>query len=385
MSDLLQSLRDRLAAQREQANPRGGRHSRFYVCRCGNPLFFDNTQCLSCKSALGYLPDDGSLDAIDPQPEPGTWRTDGREELLKSCANRDSAVACNWMVKASTPSKFCISCRLTRTIPDLADPVNLGYLRTIEHAKRRLVSQLLALGLPVRSKVFDDAKDGLMFDFLRSPPKGPRVMTGHANGLITLNVEEADDAKREQVKQDLHEPYRTLLGHFRHEVGHYYWNRLIWDKKWLEPYREVFGDERASYSEALKRNYEMGPPANWADSHISAYATMHPWEDWAETWAHFMHIVDSLGTATGYGVNIRRDDQRVQPFVKEALFAPDDPGAERFLDLLNAWVRLTVVLNEFARSMGVPDFYPFIVSKPVVAKLQFIQIVVADARTNVEL
>ncbi|MEZ0307540.1 MAG: putative zinc-binding metallopeptidase [Ramlibacter sp.] len=385
MSDLLQSLRDRLAAQREQANPRGGRHSRFYVCRCGNPLFFDNTQCLSCKSALGYLPDDGSLDAIDPQPEPGTWRTDGREELLKSCANRDSAVACNWMVKASTPSKFCISCHLTRTIPDLADPVNLGYLRTIEHAKRRLVSQLLALGLPVRSKVFDDPKDGLMFDFLRSPPNGPRVMTGHSYGLITLNVEEADDAKREQVKQDLHEPYRTLLGHFRHEVGHYYWNRLIMETKWLAPFRELFGDERASYSESLKRNYEMGPPANWADSHISAYATTHPWEDWAETWAHFMHIVDSLGTAMGYGVNIRRDEKRVQPFVKEALFAPEDEGAEHFLDLLNAWVRLTVVLNEFARSMGEPDFYPFIVSKPVVAKLQFIQMIVADARTNVEL
>jgi len=198
-------------------------------------------------------------------------------------------------------------------------------------------------------------------------------------------VEEADDSKREAIRHSMREPYRTLLGHFRHEIGHYYWDRLIWDRKWLEPFRQLFGDERASYADALKRNYEQGPPANWPESYISSYATMHPWEDWAETWAHFMHVVDSLGTAVGYGVNLERNEGRVQPFGKEALYAPADPSADRFLQLLNAWLRMTMLLNELARSLGQPDFYPFVMSKPVVAKLQFVQMVVFDAQTDTEL
>jgi len=306
----------------------------------------------------------------------------GRDDVLKFCANRDSAALCNWMVFAHNPQSFCIACRLNRTIPNLNDADNLSYWAKIETAKRRLVSQLIALGLPVRSKVTEDPERGLMFDFLRSPPNGPRVMTGHANGLITINVEEADDAKREQIKHDLHEPYRTLLGHFRHEVGHYYWDRLIWNTPSLEHFRRLFGDERASYAEALKRNYEQGPPADWANAHISSYATMHPWEDWAETWAHFLHVVDSLGTALGFGLDADDIEGNIQPFAKDALYAPDDPGAEHFLSLLNGWVELTMVLNELARSMGQPDFYPFVMSKPVVAKLQFIQMTVRDAHTN---
>jgi hypothetical protein len=289
------------------------------------------------------------------------------------------------MTYAANPKTHCIACRLNRTIPDLEDQDNARYWRAIEGAKRRLVSQLIAMDLPVRSKVHDDPERGVMFDFLRSPPQGPQVMTGHASGLITLNVEEADDAKREAIRHSMREPYRTLLGHFRHEIGHYYWDRLVWDQKWLEPFRQLFGDERASYAEAIKRNYEQGPPPDWATSYISSYATMHPWEDWAETWAHYMHVVDSLGTAMGYGVNLERNEGRVQPFGKDALYAPADPFADRFLQLLNAWLRMTMLLNELARSMGQPDFYPFVMSKSVVAKLQFVQMVVADARTNPEL
>jgi hypothetical protein len=224
-----------------------------------------------------------------------------------------------------------------------------------------------------------------MFDFLRAPPGGPPVMTGHASGLITINVEEADDAKREKIRHAMREPYRTLLGHFRHEVGHYYWDRLVWDTKWLEPFRTLFGDERASYAEALKRNYEQGPPADWPQAYISSYATMHPWEDWAETWAHYMHVVDSLTTAMGFGLEPEDIEAEIVPFGKDALFAPDNPNATRFLELLNGWTQLTVVLNEMARSMGQPDFYPFVMSKPAVAKLQFIQMVVFDARTNPDL
>ena len=387
MAELLQSLGEGLAVTAQGATPeaRIPRHSRAYHCRCGAAVFFANTQCLTCGAQLGYLPDEGRVASLEPGPELGSWRVNGRPERLKFCANRIAAAACNWMLFAANPKTHCVACRLNHAIPDLSDADNVRYWRSIEEAKRRMVSQLIAMGLPVRSKVDEDPDAGVMFDFLRSPKDGPNILTGHASGLITINVEEADDAKREAFRHAMREPYRTLLGHFRHEIGHYYWDRLIWDTKWLEPCRELFGDERASYAEALKRNYEQGPPADWAQAHISAYATMHPWEDWAETWAHYMHVVDSLGTALGYGVNLDRDEGRVQAFGHDDLHAPDDPFANRFLHLLNAWLRMTLLLNELARSMGQPDFYPFVMSRPVVAKLQFIQMVVAEARTNADL
>jgi hypothetical protein len=381
MLDLHQSLGDRVAQWRKRA----ARHSRTYRCRCGTHVFFRTTQCLSCRADLGFLPDEARVASLQAGPQPGTWLAAGREERLKCCANRSSPAVCNWMLLAGNPQEFCISCRLNRTLPDLADPDNRRYVTRIETAKRRLVSQLLALGLPVRSRVTEDPERGLMFDFLRSPPGGPQVMTGHAGGLITLNVEEADDAKREQIKHALREPYRTLLGHFRHEVGHYYWDRLIWDSAWLEPFRQLFGDERASYAEALKRNYEHGPPADWADAHISAYATMHPWEDWAETWAHYLHVVDTIGTALGFGLEADDIEGDIVPFGPDALYDPNDHGAQRFLDLLNGWIEITMVLNELARSMGQADFYPFVMSRPVVAKLQFVHLVLREARTNPEL
>jgi hypothetical protein len=261
---------------------------------------------------------------------------------------------CNWLLPAEDPTDYCVSCRLNRTIPDLSDPDNQRYWHAIELAKRRLVSQLLGLGLPVKSKLGEDPERGLMFDILRSPRGGPRVMTGHASGLITLNAEEADDAQCEAIRRSLREPYRTLLGHLRHEVGHYYWDRLVRDSEWLEPFRALFGDERADYAAALKANYENGPPPDWAERHISSYASTHPWEDWAE----------------------------VEPFTREDLYAPDDPDAGRVLSLLNSWLEMITVLNEVARSMGQPDFYPFVMSRPVVRKLHFTHLVVRDAREH---
>ena len=384
MKDLMQTLGENLEAQRAGARERAHRLSRSYRCRCGNQVFFDNTLCLKCDSKLGYLPDEGRVAVIEPGPREGTWKTPGRVDLLKCCANRDSLAACNWMLYADHPDPFCIACRLNRTIPDLDEEDNGRYWIRIEAAKRRLVSQLLQLGLPVRSKIHDDPEHGLMFDFLRSPTEGPQVMTGHVDGLITLNVEEADDARREAIRHAMREPYRTLLGHFRHEVGHYYWDRLVRDGRWLQPFRELFGDERADYVQALKRNYEQGPPANWADSCISAYATVHPWEDWAETWAHYLHVVDSLATAMGFGLDAGDIQGHVVPFERDALYAPDDPNAERFLELLNGWMEIAMVMNEMARSMGQPDFYPFVMSRQAVAKLQFVQMVVFEARANAQ-
>jgi hypothetical protein len=365
----------------EEALPRLVRsHGRFFTCRCGRQVFFRNSLCLACGAGLGYDPASRRVAALEPGEAPGTWRMPGEATDLRRCGNFDSAAGCNWMVAASDPDPFCIACRLNRTIPDLADEENLRYWRAIETAKRRLVSQLIALGLPVKSKVHEDPERGLMFDFLRSPPDGPRVLTGHAGGLITLNVEEADDSRREKIRHDLREPYRTLLGHLRHEVGHYYWDRLVWDTPWLGRFREVFGDERASYSEALRKNYEQGPPPDWRDRFISSYASSHPWEDWAETWAHYLHVGDSIDTAIGFGFTGENVPSEVEPFGVADCCDPDDPDAPRLLALVNSWLKLTTVLNELARSMGQPDFYPFVMSRAALAKLHFVHMVVRAAR-----
>jgi hypothetical protein len=309
----------------------------------------------------------------------------GDVPLFRRCENFDSPAGCNWLTPAAEVEPLCVSCRLNRTIPQLDDANNALWWRKIENAKRSLVAQLLRLGLPVKSKVSEDPEHGIMFDFLRSPEKGPRVLTGHANGLITLNVEEADDSIREKTRNEMREPYRTLLGHFRHEIGHYYWDRLVLDSPWLEKCRELFGDERQDYAAALKKNYDQGPPPNWADNHITSYASVHPWEDWAETWAHYLHVVDSLDTALGFGLHGEDVEKAVEPFKVEDLYDPKAPDAQRVILLVNSWVQLTTVLNEMARSMGQHDFYPFVMSRPVLRKMHFIQMVVKDARGGTEL
>ena len=380
MASLLQTLSDLIGTNWKHRDVTK-RYSRTFVCRCGSHVFFGNMLCNSYQAPLGYLPGEDALLPLDLGPEPGTWTAGGERPLLKYCGNRDTPAQCNWMLMASEPAERCIACRLNRTIPNLDREDNARYWGLLEAAKRRLVSQLLALGLPVKSKVDEDEKHGLMFDFLRSPEQGPRVLTGHANGLITVNIEEADSVQREKMRLEMHEPYRTLLGHFRHEVGHYYWNRLVLNGPWLEPFRALYGDERADYAAALKANYENGPPADWADRYISSYASTHPWEDWAETWAHYLHMIDSLGTAFGFGLDAEDLEAVIEPFERDALYAPDDAGADGFLSLLNSWIEMTMVLNELARSMGQPDFYPFVMPKPTVAKLQFVHLVVEDFRS----
>jgi hypothetical protein len=356
-----------------------------FQCRCGRPVYFRNSLCLGCQTPLGFDPATLRVVALEAGPAPATWKkaeSSGDDPTWRRCENFDSPAGCNWLVPVDDEETLCRSCRLNRTIPNLDDEANREAWRKLELAKRRLVSQLLSLGLPVKSKVSEDAERGLMFDFLRSPPEGPRVLTGHASGLITMNVDEADDANREKIRNAMHEPYRTLLGHFRHEVGHYYWDHLIWDTPWLDKYRALFGDEREDYAAALKRNYEQGPPADWADRFISSYASSHPWEDWAESWAHYLHVVDSLETAMGFGLSGEDVESAIEPFKIEDLYDPEAPDAKRVILLVNSWVQLTTVLNELARSMGQPDFYPFVMSRPVLKKIHFIQMVVKEARHN---
>ncbi len=354
---------------------------RAYRCRCGRPVFFRNSQCLACKTPLGYEPDRAQVLPLAEAGE-GRWTVFGeRTPRYRRCGNFDSAAGCNWLIldQGEETPPLCRACRLNRTIPDLALPENQLLWNRIEGAKRRLVSQLIALGLPVQSKVSEDPAHGLAFDFLRSPPEGPRVMTGHADGVITLNIEEADDPTRERIREQMHEPYRTLLGHFRHEVGHYYWDRLVRDTAWLAPVRELFGDDQQDYAAALQRHHEQGAPADWPKRFVSAYASSHPWEDWAETWAHYLHMVDTVDTALSFGIDADEVELDAEPYAPNALWRPDDPGAESFLGFLNAWVELTAVLNEMSRSMGQPDFYPFVLPRPAVAKLQLIHLIVAGA------
>ena len=360
--------------------PRRG-HS--YTCQCGRSVFFRDTKCRACGAPLGYEPLLGELHALLLGSGKATWRLSKDTEasrVYRRCANVDTPANCNWLVPVADLLPHCTSCRLNRTIPNLGDADNQRYWRAIEDAKRRLVAQLLGVGLPVKSKVNEDPERGVAFDLLRSPPNGPRVMTSHGNGLITLNVEEADDAKRETIRQDLREPYRTLVGHFRHEIGHYYWDRLVAGTVWHEPCRALFGDERADYAAALKANYENGPPPDWAKRHISSYASTHPWEDWAESWAHYLHMLDSIDTALSFGFNGENIEVEVEQFTLSDLYAPDHPGAERVLTLVNSWLLLTTVLNELARSMGQPDFYPFVMSREVLRKVHFISLVVRDEK-----
>ena len=356
---------------------------RSYGCRCNRAIFFRNSHCLHCDTPLGYEPELGKVFALAAGPRVETWLLAGphapanHSKVYRRCANANSGGNCNWLVPDG--QLYCVSCRLNRMIPNPAIPENALLWGRIEDAKRRVVSVLVGLGLPLASKVWEDPQRGLAFDFLRSPAEGPRVLTGHENGVITLNIEEADDVKREQVRTAMREPYRTLVGHFRHEFGHYYWDRLVANTRWHPHFRGLFGDERADYNAALKRNYERGPKAGWERQHVSAYASVHPWEDWAETWAHYMHMVDTLGTALSFGLDPEAIALPFDYFGPESLCESMDPGSERFLAFLNSWLKLTAVMNELCRSMGQPDFYPFALPCAAVSKLHFIHLVVSEA------
>ena len=378
LKSMVYSITGSLFKRRKSATTR----SRSYTCQCGKPVFFRNSACLSCGAQLGYDPELTTLIALEEGDTPGSLVRHGDTggKHYQRCANFDTAAGCNWLLPHGSTEPLCRACCVNRTIPDQSDPQNQMLWGRIELAKRRLMSQLLDLGLPALSKEKEDPEHGLAFDFLRALPDEPPVMTGHANGVITLNVEEADDAVREKVRAAMHEPYRTLLGHLRHEVGHYYWDRLIWDSPWLDDFRTLFGDERESYADALKRHYDNGAPPDWDQRFVSTYASSHPWEDWAETWAHYLHIEDTLVTALSFGLGAGDVEIDTEPFTKDVLWQPDVAGASEFLELVNAWVELTGVLNELSRSMGVHDFYPFVLNRPVVAKLQFIHCVVREAR-----
>ena len=192
--------------------------------------------------------------------------------------------------------------------------------------------------------------------------------------MITINVAEADDAEREKRRHLMHEPYRTILGHFRHEIGHYYWDILIKDSRWIDEYRRLFGDERQDYDRAIKRHHGEGAPADWPSSFVSAYASCHSWEDWAETWAHYLHIADTLETAVECGLSLT-PKRKGEPAMKPDI-ALDGERPTSFDQIIGRWFPLTYVLNNLNRGMGLPDAYPFVLSAPSIEKLRFVHEVV---------
>ena len=366
---------------------------RSYRCQCGSPVFFRNSECLTCGTPLGYDGVLATLISLMPGPTVNSWVQWRPEppslatQVYIRCGNLATPAACNWLIPTNaledgqTPQPLCQACGPNRTIADLNDaahPDNGVLWGRIELAKRRLFSSLLALGLPIASLTEDPVR-GLAFDLLRSPDGGPAVMTGHKEGLITLDLLEADDAVREAVRTAMREPYRTLLGHFRHEIGHYYWDRLVRGTAWMDGFHALFGDETQDYAASLQKNYLEGPPAQWWLHFVSAYASTHPWEDWAECWAHYLHMRDTIDTAVSLGLahdHLNSAQLEFTPFTMDALYQQRDPGAQQFLDFLNDWIRLTTLLNEMSRSMGQPDFYPFVLPRVVVAKLHFIHLLV---------
>lgn len=342
---------------------------KLFECQnCGQLLLFENTRCLNCGLSLGYLPRQQTVTALERVQS--DWRAlaspNGR---YRYCANAAHDV-CNWLVPAEYPGPYCQCCRHNRTIPDLTQVDNVLRWRLVETAKHRLFYTLLRLRLPLRT--WSDDPNGLAFDFLADPIATPTgtapVMTGHENGVITINLAEADDAERERRRSQMGEPYRTLLGHFRHEISHYYWDRLIANSPSLSEFRDIFGDERQDYGAALQRYHVTGAPPDWPEHFISAYATAHPWEDFAETGAHYFHMIDTLETARAFGLVV------ASKLSKGGAGKIDfDPHTADISRVIAAWIPLTFAANSINRSMGLPDLYPFVLSSPVIRKLAFVQ------------
>lgn len=347
----------------------------FRCDHCSNVLYFENTVCENCGHSLGYWHDTNMLVSLEAEDDHFHAPILPNMKFVY-CTNAQSG-ACNWLVEYHPGGDpFCRACRHNGIIPPMDNPQNLANWQTIERAKKRLFYSLLQLHLPLATRN-EDSAHGLSFEFLSDEATAQPVMTGHENGIITLALKEADDAEREKRRTEMKEPYRTLLGHFRHEVGHYYWDLLIENQPALDEFRQLFGDERADYGQALQRHYETGAPANWQQNYISSYATSHPWEDWAETWAHFLHIIDTTEMASAFGVRLNPKVDVTGELKTRIDFDPYGVGT--IDELFVHWVPLASLINNLNRAVGQHDGYPFVLTPQVVAKLGFIQKTVRNA------
>jgi hypothetical protein len=349
----------------------------FKCAACSQLLYFENTRCDKCGHVLGYEPAQNRLLALEPEGQ--AWRdVPATDATYKFCSNTTYGI-CNWLIDAESPENFCRACRHNGIIPDLSQQQNVSNWQKIEAAKHRLFYTLLRLNLPLQTRA--ENPEGLLFNFLADSPFDPnlRVMTGHDSGLITLAITEADNVERERRRSLMGEPYRTLLGHFRHEVGHYFWDRLVRDRNGQDAFRAVFGDDSMNYEEALQIYYNQGAPQSWQDSFVSAYASSHPWEDFAETWAHYLHIVDTMEMARAFNLHVEpRIDDTGQ---LEATIDFNSYKIENFQIIVDGWLPMSFAMNNINRCMGQPDLYPFVLSPAVIDKLAFIHELVREKQS----
>jgi hypothetical protein len=356
---------------------------KLFVCdNCGNTIYFENDTCERCGHKLGYLPEHNAM--VSLVQDSGTWVSKSfPEHSYVFCANAQYG-ACNWLIEAAPDGEaFCVACRHNEVIPAIDDPDNLSHWQTIERAKKRLFYSLLRLGLPLETRA-ENPQHGLSFRFLADVPIAQqKVMTGHEEGVITIALAEADDAEREARRSAMGEPYRTLLGHFRHEIAHHYWDLLVDGQPILGRFREIFGDESVDYGQALQTYYANGAPQGWPERFITAYATSHPWEDFAETFAHYLHITDTVEMAAAFGVRARPRTEDENLVLSRVTFDPYmEPDMRVIVD---NWVPLSSLLNNLNRAMGQLDAYPFVLSLPVIEKLAFINDLVHQAPTRREI
>jgi hypothetical protein len=280
----------------------------------------------------------------------------------QACRNRE-IIGCNWCVEGA--DWYCGSCRLTRTIPDLDSQRNIMLWRRMEEAKRRLVYDLLRLRLPLT------LRHGIPVSFDILSDESNLILTGHLEGLITLNLAEADDVEREARRVAFREPYRTLLGHFRHEIGHFYWDLLVNGTTLQAPFKLIFGEETMDYQAAIHAYYGRADRSYDRSGFISEYATSHPWEDWAETFAHFLHIVSTLDSLAGLPLSL---DERARQTLTDPYLESD------FEALLALWMPLSRGINELNRSLGMSDAYPFDISPAVNGKLHLVHMAISAFR-----
>jgi hypothetical protein len=328
---------------------------RAFLCRvCDSPLVIEDVECTVCWTATGYSRLEGDVVPVFN----GTYLDAGGAHWFR-CRNMELS-ECNWLVPYE--GEQCFSCGLTRTRPPDADLEGLALYPVAEGAKRHLVAELDRIGLPIVTRA-EDPDEGLCFDMLSSVNE--KIVMGHNRGAVTIDLAEGDDVIRVRMQREFREPFRTMLGHFRHEIGHYYEMMLVRGDERLEQTRELFGDETAPYHEAIDRHYKKGPPRGWEATYISSYATMHPFEDFAETFAHFLHIRDAVDTANNFGlINV-------------------DDDTERFGDLVrDTWIPLSVALNQINRSMGRRPLYPFRLPDRVIKKLEFVAELASNGRVH---
>lgn len=335
-----------------------------FFCPCGAELFFESDFCGACKSPVAYDPETMRFAIIQPTNGAAASAT----ETARLCRNGIDFGVCNWLVNEDAPHGLCLSCQFNRTIPNLSRDKNIQRWHILERSKRRLLFSLQSLGIPLANG-WRDPQRGLLFDFLedaRSNPMAasPFVTTGYLDGVVTINVLEADPAWRFAEQQASNQEYRTVLGHFRHESGHHVYRLFPCDNDLISSFAELFGDVRKDYGLALQCFHTMGPRDGWEQHHITAYASAHPSEDWAETWGHYLHIHDTLGTAVSFGL-IETDLAQLD-----------------FAAKIHSWRRLSVGFNELNRSMGLDDAYPFIVNDTVAAKLEFVDHVIGALRNS---